>query len=230
MKIAVLGGTGDQGLGIAIRFVQSGEQVIIGSRKAEKAKKAVKNIKELLGGNDLDNLKGLSNEDAAKEAEIVILTVPILAQKPTLDSVKDFVEGKILVDATVPLQSNIGGTPTTYFKLWEGSAAERTASILKGSGAKIVSAFNNISSSSLKDFDKKPEIDCDCLVSSDDDEAKKTVMELIEKIPGIKCVDCGLLEQARTVERITALLINLNIHYETHYGGLRITGLPNKQS
>ncbi|MDR1820475.1 MAG: NADPH-dependent F420 reductase [Methanobrevibacter sp.] len=228
MKIAVLGGTGDQGLGIAIRFVQLGEQIIIGSRKAEKAEKAVKAVKELLGNDDLDNLKGLSNEDAAKEGDIIILTVPILAQKPTLDSVRGSVKGKIVVDATVPLQSNIGGAPTTYFELWEGSAAERTAKILKGTDVKIVSAFNNISSSSLKDFDKKPEIDCDCLVSSDDEEAKKIVMDLIEKIPGVKCVDCGLLEQARTVEHLTALLINLNIRYKTHYGGLRITGLPDK--
>jgi NADPH-dependent F420 reductase len=229
MTIAVLGGTGDQGLGIAIRFVQAGEKVIVGSRKAEKAEAAVENIKELLDNNDLDNLKGLSNEDATREGDILILTVPILAQKPTLDSVKEFVKGKIVVDATVPLQSNIGGTPTTCFRLWEGSAAERTEAILKGTGARVVSAFNNISSSSLKDFDKKPEIDCDCLVSSDDEEAKETVMKLIEKIPGINCVDCGPLEQARTVESITSLLINLNIRHKTHYGGLRITGLPSKK-
>jgi len=227
MTISILGGTGDQGLGIAIRFVQAGEDVIIGSRKAEKAEAAVEKVKELLGG--ADNLQGLSNEDAADKGDILILTVPILAQKPTLDSVKDYVKDKVFVDATVPLQSNIGGTPTTYFSLWEGAAAERTEAILKGTGAKVVSAFNNISSSSLKDFDKKPEIDCDCLVSGDDKQAKETVINLIEKIPGVKCVDCGPLEQARTVERITALLINLNIRYRTHYGGLRITGLPEKK-
>ncbi|MDR2830496.1 MAG: NADPH-dependent F420 reductase [Methanobrevibacter sp.] len=226
MIIAVLGGTGDQGLGIALRFVQSGEEVIIGSRKADKADKAVEELKNLLEDEDLSNLSGLSNVDATSKADIVILTVPILAQKPTLDSVKEHVKGKIFIDATVPLQSNIGGTPMTYFSLWEGSAAERTANILKGTDAKVVSAFNNISSSSLMRF--KEEIDCDCLISSDHADAKKTVIELIEKIPGVKCVDAGSLEQARTVERITALLIGLNIRYKTHYGGLRITGLPEK--
>lgn len=226
MKISILGGTGDQGLGVAIRFVQAGEDVIIGSRKAEKAEKAVEEVKELLGESSLDNLEGVSNEDAADKGDILILTVPITAQKPTLDSVKDFVNGKIFIDATVPLQSNIGGSPMTYFIPWEGSGAERTEAILKGKGAKVVSAFNNISSSSLMNF--KEEIDCDCLVSGDDADAKKTTMELIEKIPGVKCVDAGPLEQARTVERITAMLIGLNIRYRTHYGGLRITGLPKK--
>ncbi|KZX14923.1 NADPH-dependent F420 reductase [Methanobrevibacter filiformis] len=227
MTIAVLGGTGDQGLGIAIRFVQAGENVIIGSRKAEKAEQAVEKVKKLLKDNSLPNLKGLNNEDAASKADILILTVPILAQKPTLDSVKEHVKDKIFIDATVPLQSNIGGTSMTYFSLWEGSAAERTEAILKGTNVKVVSAFNNISSSSLMKFDS--EIDCDCLVSGDDNEAKAIAMELIEKIPGIKCVDAGPLEQARTVERITALLIGLNIRYKTHYGGLRITGLPDKK-
>ena len=225
MKVAVLGGTGDQGLGIAIRLVQAGEEVIIGSRGIEKAENAVNEVETLLD-ESFDNLEGLTNPDAADKADIVILTVPILAQKPTLDSVKDFVKDKVFIDATVPLQSNIGGTPTTYFTVWEGSAAERTAAILKGSGAKVISAFNNISSSSLMNF--KEEIDCDCLVTGDDAEAKNIAIELIEKIPGVKAIDCGALEQARTVERITALLINLNIKYRTHYGGLRITGLPDK--
>lgn len=223
MKIAILGGTGDQGLGIAIRFVQAGENVIIGSRKAEKA---VEEIKELLKEKNLDNIEGLSNEDAAKKGDILILTVPITAQKPTLESVKEFVNGKIFVDATVPLQSNLGGTPMTYFIPWEGSAAEETEAILKGNGAKIVSAFNNISSSSLMNFNEK--VDCDCLISGDDADSKKIVSELIEKIPGIECIDAGPLEQARTVERITSLLIGLNIRYKTHYGGLRITGLKQK--
>ncbi|MDR2873434.1 MAG: NADPH-dependent F420 reductase [Methanobrevibacter sp.] len=226
MKIAVLGGTGDQGLGIALRFVQVGEDVIIGSRKAEKAENAAIKIEELLKNEKVGTVEGLSNVDAAAKADICILTVPILAQKPTLDSVKEFVKDKIFIDATVPLQSNIGGTPFTYFSLWEGSAAERTASILKCSGANVISAFNNISSSSLIRIEK--EIDCDCLVAGDDKEAKKIVFDLIEKIPGVKCVDAGPLEQARTVERITSLLIGLNIRYKTHYGGLRITGLPEK--
>ena len=209
-------------MGIAIRLVQAGEEVYIGSRKAEKAEKAAEEVKNLLEDENL-NVFGFTNEDAADKADLVIMTVPILAQQPTLKSVKDFVKDKVFIDATVPLESNLGGKATKYFSLWGGSAAERTEELLEGSGAKVVSAINNISSFALMDF--KEEIDCDCLVSGDDAEAKKIAMELIEKIPNVNCVDCGLLEQARTIERITALLINININYRSRKGGLRITGI-----
>ncbi|MDR2966483.1 MAG: NADPH-dependent F420 reductase [Methanobacteriaceae archaeon] len=223
MKISVLGGTGDQGLGIVVRFVQQGEEVIIGSRKAEKAVAAVDKVKELLEKKDIPNLSGMANEDAADKGDVLILTVPLAAQMGTLKTVKDFVGDKILIDATVPLDTVVGGPPMRYVDLWQGSAAERTAEILKGTGVKVVSAFNNISNSHLMNFNE--EIDCDCLVSGDDAEAKKTAMALIDKIPGVKCIDCGPLERARIVEKITPLLIGLNIKYKSHYGGLRITGL-----
>lgn len=223
MKISVLGGTGDQGLGIVVRFIQQGEKVIIGSRKAEKAEAAVDKVKELLKLDDIPNLSGMSNEDAADKGDILILTVPLAAQMGTLKSVKEFVGDKILIDATVPLDTVVGGGPMRYVDLWQGSAAERTAEILKGTGVKVVSAFNNISNSHLMNFEE--EIDCDCLVSGDDAEAKKIAIELIDKIPGVKCIDCGPLERARIVEKITPLLIGLNIKYKSHYGGLRITGL-----
>jgi len=223
MKISVLGGTGDQGLGIVVRFIQQGEEVIIGSRKAEKAEAAVEKVKELLELDDAPNLSGMANEDAADKGDILILTVPLAAQMGTLKTVKDFVGDKILIDATVPLDTVIGGPPMRLVDLHQGSAAERTAEILKGTGVKVVSAFNNISNSHLMNFNE--EIDCDCLVSGDDAEAKKIAMELIDKIPGVKCIDCGPLERARIVEKITALLIGLNIKYKSHYGGLRITGL-----
>ncbi|MBZ9570971.1 NADPH-dependent F420 reductase [Methanobrevibacter sp. TMH8] len=223
MKISVLGGTGDQGLGIVIRFIQAGENVIIGSRKAEKAQAAVEKVKELLEKDDIPNLSGMSNEDAADKGEILILTVPLAAQMGTLKSVKEYVNGKILIDATVPLDTVIGGGPARYVDLWQGSAAERTAEILDGEDVKVISAFNNISNSHLMNFNE--EIDCDCLVSGDDLESKKIAMDLINKIPGIKCIDCGALEKARIVEKITPLLIGLNIKYRSHYGGIRITGL-----
>jgi len=223
MKISVLGGTGDQGLGIVIRFIQEDEEVIIGSRKAEKAEAAVAKVKELLKQDDIPKLSGMSNEDAADKGDILILTVPLAAQMGTLKSVADFVDGKILIDATVPLDTVIGGGPGRYVDLWQGSAAERTAEILKDKNVKVISAFNNISNSHLMNFEE--EIDCDCLVSGDDAESKKIAMELINKIPGVKCIDCGPLEKARIVEKITPLLIGLNIKYRSHYGGLRITGL-----
>lgn len=223
MKIAIIGGTGAQGLNIAKRLAIAGEEIIVGSRKEEKALTKVDEVKEELSDYEL-NMVGMSNEDAAKNGDLLILTVPLAAQKPTLNSIKEFVDDKILVDATVPLETAIGGSPARFVDLMEGSAAERTAKILKKTSVKVVSAFNNISNSHL---DNIPEpIDCDCLVSGDDNDAKKTVMEIIEKIPGVRCVDCGKLEKARMVEKITPLLIGLNIKYKSHYGGLRITGIP----
>lgn len=210
-------------MGVAIRLVQAGEEVFIGSRKADKAERAAEEIKLFLEDENIDNVFGFTNPEAAKRADIIILTVPIVAQQPTVASVKDYVKDKVLIDATVPLESTIGGKPTKYFSLWGGSAAERTEDILKGTGVKVVSGLNNICSHSLMDF--KEEVDCDCLISGDDDEAKKIAAELIEKIPGVVCVDCGLLEQSRTVERLTALLISLNIKHKSRKGGIRITGL-----
>ncbi|OEC86324.1 MULTISPECIES: NADPH-dependent F420 reductase [Methanobacterium] len=219
MKIAIIGGTGGQGLGIAIRFVQAGEDVIIGSRTAEKAEAAVGKVKDLLGG--VDNIKAAENADAAVEAELLVLTVPLAAQKSTLRSIKEGASGKILLDATGPLESAIGGSPIEYVDLWDGAAAERSAKILKDSN--VICAFNNISSAALMDF-KEP-IDCDCLISGDDANSKAVASELIEKIPGVNVIDCGPLERAKIIEKITPLLIGLNIRNKTQFGGIRITGL-----
>ena len=223
MKIAIIGGTGAQGLNIAKRLAIAGEDIIVGSRTEEKALSKVEEVKELLTDYDI-SICGMANEDAAKEGELLILTVPLAAQKSTLNSIKEFVDDKILIDATVPLETAIGGSPARFVDLMEGSAAERTAKILKKTSVKVVSAFNNISNSHLENIPEA--IDCDCLISGDDNDAKKVVAELIEKIPGVRCIDCGKLEKARMVEKITPLLIGLNIKYKSHYGGLRITGIP----
>lgn len=225
MKIAVIGGTGDQGLGLALRYAKVGEDVVIGSRKAEKAENAVAEIENLLG-HSVKNLEGMSNPDAAVVSDVLILTVPLQAQKPTLDSIKEYVDGKIIIDATAPLNSNIGGSPMEFIEVWEGSAAERTAAILKGKDVAIVSAYSNISSSSLMNHEK--DIDCDCLVCGNNDEAKLKAMELINKLPGVKAIDCGDISRSRIVEKITPLLIGLNIKNRTHYAGIRITGLDKK--
>ncbi|MBE6493069.1 MAG: NADPH-dependent F420 reductase [Methanosphaera stadtmanae] len=225
MKVAIIGGTGAQGLNIGKRLAIAGEEIIIGSRKEEKALTKVEETIELLKDYSI-NMVGMSNEDAAKEGDLLILTVPLAAQKATLNSIKPFVGDKILIDATVPLETAIGGSPARFIDLMEGSAAERTAKILNKTGVKVVSAFNNISNSLLENIPEP--IDCDCLVSGNDNEAKEIAMELIEKIPGIECIDCGKLEKARMVEKITPLLIGLNIKYKSHYGGLRITGISKK--
>ena len=219
MKIAIIGGTGGQGLGIAIRFVQAGEDVIIGSRTIEKAQAAVDKVKDLL--DDIGDFKAAENPDAAARAEVLVLTVPLAAQKSTLLSIKDGAKGKPLLDATGPLESAIGGSAITYLDLWDGAAAERSAKILKETN--VICAFNNISSAALMNF-KEP-IDCDCLISGDDADSKAVATELIEKIPGVNVIDCGPLERAKIIEKITPLLIGLNIRNKTQFGGIRITGL-----
>jgi NADPH-dependent F420 reductase len=165
----------------------------------------------------------MTNPDAAREGDLAILTVPLQAQMLTLKGVKDELAGKIMVDATVPLDSCLAGKPNRYVDVWEGSAAERSAQFLQDKDVKVVSAFNNISAASLTNVDA--EIECDCLVSGDDTEAKVEVMKLAGKIPGVKAVDCGPLENARIVEKITPLLINLNIRNKIKLAGIRITGL-----
>ncbi|MDR0900337.1 MAG: NADPH-dependent F420 reductase [Methanobrevibacter sp.] len=226
MKIAILGGTGDQGLGLAIRFIQANQEVIIGSRSIEKAQKAVAEIENYIGKEEAKNIQAMTNEDAAAAGDILVLTVPLTAQIATLKSIKEFVNGKIVIDATVPLCSTIGGSPTECVDVWEGSAAERAAKVLKGSGAKILAAFNNISSASLLDF--KNDVGCDCLIAGDDEESKKIAIDIINKFPGVAAIDCGPLSKARYIEKITPLLIGLNIKYKTHYGGIKIVGLDRK--
>ena len=222
MKIAIIGGTGDQGLGLALRFAQSGEQVLVGSRDIKKAENAVILIKDMLNNKDLPNVSAMTNEEATTNADIIILTVPLQAQMITLKSIKDQIRGKIFVDATVPLEGCIGGKPTRFVDLWEGSAAERSAAFL-GKEARVVSAFSNISAASLTNINHS--VECDCLISGDDPEANKPVMELAEKISGVRAIECGPLENARIVEKITPLLINLNIQNRIRLAGIRITGL-----
>jgi 8-hydroxy-5-deazaflavin:NADPH oxidoreductase len=223
MKIAIIGGTGDQGLGLALRFVKAGEDVIIGSRDVKKAENAVNTITEMLEDEEILNIRGSTNIDAAKDGDIILLTVPLQAQIITLRSIKEYIWDKIIIDATVPLDGCLGGKPTRYVDVWQGSAAERTAELLEDTNAKVVSAFNNISAASL--LIVKNDVDCDCLVSSDNEEARKEVMALAEKIPNIRSLDCGPLENARIVEKITPLLINLNIRNKIKLSGIRITGL-----
>ncbi|KAF5067871.1 NADP oxidoreductase coenzyme F420-dependent [anaerobic digester metagenome] len=219
MKIGIIGGTGGQGLGIALRFVQAGEDVIIGSRTLDKAEAAVAKVKELLG--DVENVRGATNPDAAKEADILVLTVPLPAQKETLLSIREGAAGKPLLDATGVLESAIGGSPTKCIYLPEGSAAQRAQGVLPE--ARVISAFNNISHSWFMQLDEP--IDCDCLICGDDKEAKAMVTPLIEKIPGLRVIDCGELERAGIIEKITPLLIGLNIRNKCSFGGIRITGL-----
>lgn len=223
MKIGIIGGTGSQGLGIAKRLAIAGEDVIVGSRSEEKAVNVVEEAMKEIDQYNPTPLVGMANEDAAKEADVLILTVPLAAQAATVKGIKDFVKGKIILDATVPLESAIGGNVSSLLHLNPGSAAERTAQILKDDGARVVVAFSNISNSHLSNIPEP--IECDCLICGDDKEAKEVATEIIKKIPDLRDIDVGGLNKAHLIESITPLLIGLNIKYKSHYGGFRITGV-----
>ncbi len=222
--IAIIGGTGQQGFGLVLRLITAGENVIIGSRSKPKAEEAVTKVKETLG-KDV-HVEGLENANAVAKATITILTVPLHAQIKTLQSLrKGFKEGDIIVDVTVPLERCIGGKSTRTVGLWRGSAAQQAAELVP-SWVRVVSAFHTVSAQALQKLEEK--VDSDVIVCSDDERAKGVVMDLAEEIPGVRAVDGGMLDNARIVEQLAALLICLNIRYGVQNAGVRITGVPHK--
>lgn len=214
MRVGVIGGTGNLGYGLALRFGQAGHQVVIGSRTAERAEQAAREGNELLGQ---ELLRGADNWTAAAEAEVVVLSVPFEAQEATLAAIREAVAGKVVVDATVPLAP---GDPTSVAMPPEGSAAERTQRCLPD--ARVVAAFHHVGARALTKLDKP--IDTDVMLCGDDAPAKEIVALLTEAL-GTRAIDCGPLRQAQVLERITPLLIGLNIRHKKRHTGLRVTGL-----
>ncbi len=213
--IAIIGGTGAEGFGLAQRFAQAGTRVIIGSRDQKKAEEAAAR---------LPGARGLQNAEAAREGEIVILTVPLAAQISILKSIRgSFRPGAILVDATVPLEVAIGGRVSRTLTLWAGSAAQQAAQHVP-EGVAVVAAFHCLSAEMLAHADRP--LDCDVLICGDSAEAKAAVCELIKMLRGARAIDAGPLENARLVENVAALLISLNVRHKVKGSGLRITGLP----
>jgi len=224
--VAIIGGTGSQGFGLALRWLKAGEYVIIGSRFKEKAQAKAEEARKILGKNV--KVEGLSNDEAASKADIIVLTVPFEAQLNILKSVKPYLSGgKILVDVTVPLASSIGGDPWRILHPWDGSAAEQAARYTP-KGVRVVSAFHTISSDMLRNIDV--EVDCDVLICGDDPEAKQIVAELAEEIPGVRAIDCGPLENSRLTESLVPLMIYLCRSYGVKSVGIRITGIPGLRS
>lgn len=220
--IAVIGGTGDQGFGLVLRWARAGEKVIIGSRQQQKAEDSAKKAREILGGNL--PVSGMENPKAAAAADIVVMSVPFAAHIDMIKSVSDSIKpDDIFVDVVVPLSTAVGGSASTALGVWEGSAAQQAVRLLPPH-TKIASAFHNIVAESLQDLGRK--IDSDVIVCSDSQETRKIVMELATKIPGVRPIDGGRLENSRIVEQITALLIGINIRYKVTNAGVRITGLP----
>jgi NADPH-dependent F420 reductase len=216
MKIAILGGTGQQGPGLALRWAIAGEEVMIGSRDQERAEKMTSELNARLGD---ARIRGMENRQAAAAAEIVVLTVPYTAHLSTLESVKVHVQGKIFVDVSVPLDPE---NPRRMRMPAAGSATEEAQAFL-GPETRVVAAFQTISAHALRDPDHA--IDSDVLVCGNDAEAKNIVMGLVAKM-GLHALDAGPAESARVVEGLTSILIRLNIRHKVKESGIRLTGLP----
>lgn len=219
MNIAILGGTGPQGQGLALRFAKAGIQVALGSRDETRARDIAAELNEkLLGSVGAATVLGFSNEAAVAQADrMVFLAVPYGAHAATIKAIAPMLEGKILVDIVVPLAS---GNPRAVAMPPEGSATEEAQAIL-GAQAAVVGALHNVSSHTLNHLDA--EINCDILVVGDSPEAKDEVMVLVGAL-GVVCYDAGPAQNARCVEAITPILIRLNISKKVPFShaGVRI--------
>jgi NADPH-dependent F420 reductase len=219
--IAILGGTGDQGLGLALRFAKAGRPVVIGSRKQERATAAAEEVRAKVEDADVE---GFENAEAARRAGIVILSVPFEHTAGTVKSVREALRpGQILVSMGVPLATAIGDGPVRTVGVWQGSCAELVAS-LAPEGVETVSAFQNVSAHRLQHLEDP--VECDVIVSGAK-APRERVAALCDLVPGLRAVNGGPLANARYVEGWTALIIGLNVRYKVPEGmGFRLTGLP----
>jgi hypothetical protein len=222
-RIGIIGGTGPEGSGLAARWAAAGEHIVIGSRDASRAEQTAKLLRARLSSSA--GIDSAENASAVEQCEIVVLTVPFSGHAALLKQLKPhWKPGQILIDTTVPLAAAVGGAPSRMLSVWQGSAAQQTRELVPSSVA-VAAAFHNLSAELLS---KEGPVDCDILVCSDDEEAKRVASELAAKIPGARALNGGKLENARIVESITALLIGLNVRYKVHTAGIRFTGLPLK--
>ena len=217
--IPILGGTGALGSGLAKRWAKSGARVVIGSRDAGRAQEAAAKLAEESGG----EVVGMTNEDAAKAADIVFLTVPFRNQSEYMTNLKNVLtEGQILVDCSVPLAAAISGKATRTIGVWQGSAAQQ-AQEMAPKGVTVVSALHTVSAPGLTDLSVT--LGEDVPICGDKKADKARVAGLIGMIEGLNPVNAGALETSRIVEQLTPLLISINIRYKTH-AGIKFTGLP----
>lgn len=214
-KIAVIGGTGAEGGGLALRLASAGHEVLIGGRDADKAVAAADAINAQIGNK---TVRGASATDAAADAEIVLMTVPYAGQQATALSIRDQLQGKILIDATVPLTPPKVGT----VQLPSGGSAVAALQAELGDTVRVVAAFQNVSAHHLRDLDHA--VDCDVLVCGNDAAACETVVALAQDI-GLRGIHAGPVANAAAVEAMTSLLITINRRYKSSGSGVRITGI-----
>lgn len=214
-RIAFIGGTGPEGVGLAMRFARSGNAVFIGSRAEERAAEAVAKIQEAVPEGEI---YGGFNWEGAEKAEFIFVTVPAAGHDEVLQELAEYIGDKIVVDTAVPMEfGDDGPRPTTPS---QGSAAEAASAILPN--AKVVSAFQHLDARGLQHVDRP--MQGDVIVCSDDKTAKKKVMSLVEEIEYVRALDGGPLFNSRITEEITVLLIHINKIYKAHTG-VRITGI-----
>jgi NADPH-dependent F420 reductase len=211
--IAILGGTGDLGTGLARRWAKAGHKVVIGSRTSDKAEAAAADLKDF-------GVEGLENSAAAAKADIVAITVPYANQIVTLEACKAGLKGKILIDATVPLMPPKVGT----VQLPEGGSAAVAAQVMLGDGVIVVSAFQNVAAAKLQ---SDVDLECDVLVAGDKVAARQTVIDLAEDA-GMRGWHAGPLANSAAAESLTSLIIQINRRYGIDGAGIRITGTPTK--
>lgn len=214
--IAVIGGSGAEGSGLALRWAKAGYRVLLGSRGADRAEAKAAELNALLGK---DQVVGLANGDAASQADVAVLTVPYAAQLSTLRDLKGTLAGKILVDVTVPLVP----PKVSRVQLPEGGSAVVIAQNELGPDVKVVAAFQSVSAHHLLDLEHQ--VDCDVMVFGDDKDARETVVKLAEAI-GMCGLHAGPLANSAAAEALTSVLIFMNRHYKSPGTGIKITGLP----
>ena len=217
--VAIIGGTGDLGFALATRWARAGIKVTIGSREEAKARAAVERLKEVVPEADAD---GLDNPTAAASSKTVVVAVPFSGFVPIYRAISQSLQDDaVVIDATVPVEASVGGKATHVFGVWEGSAAQLGLAFLP-KGTKMCAAFHTLSASAVADL--ATDLEGDILVCGSK-MGKETVKALIERLPKLRYVDAGPLENARIIEPITALLIGINHRYGTDRAGIAITGI-----
>jgi len=219
--VALIGGTGAEGRGLALRFAAAGHEVVLGSRDGARAAEAAAELTATLSAAGIAAaVRGAENVEAAAQASLVVIVVPYEAHRPTLEALASALAGKVVVDAVVPMRFERGPRPV---EVAEGSATEQAAALLPAST--VVGAFHNVAAAALADLGET--LHQDVLITADDADAKAAVSALVASVPGLRAVDAGPLRYARFVEGITLLLVGINIRYKAH-AGVRIDGLPER--
>jgi NADPH-dependent F420 reductase len=220
MTIAIVGGTGDEGFGLALRLARAGEPVVIGSRSEERGAEAAGRARERLGSDA--PIQGTENTNSVAGVDVVFVTVPYEGQAEIYRSLKEhWTEGAIVCDATTPLATAVGGRPTHVLRPWHGSAAEQARALLP-EHVRLVAGFHTVGAEGLAELERP--VVGDVLLCGKDAEAKAAVGALIERIPDLRWVDCGPLAMARILEPLTALLISVNRRYGIKDSGIRVVG------